>query len=87
LFPARSWNGSCSEGWRASDPVIEGMAMGKRHQGKAVAQKRSHTRDLTTRTSSIKGGLIAYNGHAGLGANSIVTDNKDPDGGYRRSRG
>jgi hypothetical protein len=26
-----------------------------------------------------KPGAIIYNGHAGLGANAIVTDNKDPD--------
>jgi len=59
--------------------------MGKSHHGKAVGQKRVLTRDLTTRAPSVKGGLIVYNGHAGLGANGIVTDNKDPDGRYSKA--
>ena len=71
--------------------------MGTKGQGKARTRKGLVARDLTARkTTRLTGGLIAYNGHAGLGANAvlagsssdaraaagIVTDNKDPDKMY-----
>ena len=68
--------------------------MSTKAQGKAKTRKRSVARDLTARkTTNLAGGIVVYNGHAGLGANAvlagagagalgtggIVTDNKDPD--------
>ena len=68
--------------------------MGTKGQGKARTRKGLVARDLTARkTTGLTGGLIAYNGHAGLGGNAllagsgagaraaagVVTDNKDPD--------
>ena len=69
--------------------------MSTKTQGKAKTRKRSVARDLTARKATrLTGGIVVYNGHAGLGANavlagagvgalgtggSIVTDNKDPD--------
>jgi hypothetical protein len=68
------------------------MAMGKKAQGKTRGRARSVARDLKAGTTSVRGGaaavselsVIVYNGHAGLGANGIVTDNKDPDRLTRR---
>jgi hypothetical protein len=34
---------------------------------------------ISATPASARGAAITYNGHAGLGANHIVTDNKDPD--------
>lgn len=68
--------------------------MSTKAQGNARTRKRSVARDLTARKATrLTGGVVVYNGHAGLGANAvlakagggalgtggIVTDNKDPD--------
>jgi hypothetical protein len=68
--------------------------MSTKAQGKVRTRRRSVPRDLTAKkTARLTGGIITYNGHAGLGANAalggastreigangVVTDNKDPD--------
>jgi hypothetical protein len=77
--------------------LSEEVTMSAKAQGKARTRKGLVARDLTARkTTRLTGGVIVYNGHAGLGANAvltgagagaraatgIVTDNKDPDGKY-----
>ena len=71
--------------------------MSTKAQGKVKTRNRSFARDLTAKTTArLTVGGITYNGHAGLGANAalggtstreigangVVTDNKDPDKRY-----
>jgi hypothetical protein len=67
--------------------------MATKGQDRTGTRKGSVAKDLTARkTTRLTGGVIVYNGHAGLGANAVlaggagaraaagvVTDNKDPD--------